>query len=766
MTGRGQLGTGLGGANKTGKAGCDKTCWVAPPNIICRNRLCVWAPSIRRGVINAEVPMRPHPLLTVNQKLISLGHKKKKKKLKKKKPPFQSKAPLHSHHLFGMAIIAICWIGLAYQLSVEHARTIDAAIERGSSLARLFEEATIRLIKGVDRTLLLLRLAYEENPEHFDLRHWAERTSLLGDLTIQATLIGPDGYMKTDFNGYTGAPLYLGDREHFQAQVDAKADELFIGKPVVGRASGKLSIQLSRRLRKPDGSFGGVIVASIDPGFAEQFHHSMKLGEYSGISVRGLDGVIRASYGFSAPNIFKERMPKALSDALARAPEGYFWSGGANDGTNRLASYRVVAGYPLIVTIGETESHVFADYERHRMIYFAIAAVLTLLALIAVTFSIRRQSSLNAILEQTNFRFSAALENMTHGLCMFDAEKRLVICNDRYANLYRLPPELLKVGTPHQTIIAHRVKNGILAGEKSADAADKKLSELGKLSSDKISSRVDQLADGRLIRVTRQPMKGGGWVAIHEDITESASRAEQEKRRAEIDAAIKSFRESVETILTSVKDGAADLKSIAAELSTSSNAASQQAAGAVHASNKATTNVGSAATAAVELENSISEINQQLNQAADVARGAVAEAQATNDEIGGLAQAAQKIGDVVKLIHNIAGQTNLLALNATIEAARAGEAGRGFAVVASEVKSLAVQTAKATEEIAAQILAVQGSTGGAVEAIRRITGRMQEIDQYTSAVAASVGQQSAATGEISRNVVDAAQGDKGGFLHS
>jgi methyl-accepting chemotaxis protein len=141
-----------------------------------------------------------------------------------------------------------------------------------------------------------------------------------------------------------------------------------------------------------------------------------------------------------------------------------------------------------------------------------------------------------------------------------------------------------------------------------------------------------------------------------------------------------------------------------------------------------------------------------------VVRLTVGEAQATDGEIGALATAAQKIGDVVKLIRDIAGQTNLLALNATIEAARAGEAGRGFAVVAAEVKTLAVQTAKATEDIAAQILAVQSSTSGAVEAIRRIAERMREIDHFTSAVAASIEQQSAATGQISRNVAHAAQG--------
>jgi methyl-accepting chemotaxis protein len=147
-----------------------------------------------------------------------------------------------------------------------------------------------------------------------------------------------------------------------------------------------------------------------------------------------------------------------------------------------------------------------------------------------------------------------------------------------------------------------------------------------------------------------------------------------------------------------------------------------------------------------------------LTQTSDIVRLAAEEAQSTDSEIAGLVSGAQKIGDVVKLIRDIAGQTNLLALNATIEAARAGEAGRGFAVVASEVKSLAVQTAKATEDITSHILAVQKSTVGAVAAIRKIADRMQDINQSTMVVAAAVEQQSSATGEISHNVAGAAMG--------
>ena len=176
------------------------------------------------------------------------------------------------------------------------------------------------------------------------------------------------------------------------------------------------------------------------------------------------------------------------------------------------------------------------------------------------------------------------------------------------------------------------------------------------------------------------------------------------------------------------------------------------------ASEEATTNVQSVASATEELSSSVNEISRQVQELARMASEAVEQARTTNDRVGELSKAAARIGDVVELINTIAGQTNLLALNATIEAARAGEAGRGFAVVASEVKALAEQTAKATGEIGQQITGIQGATQESVGAIKEISGTIERLAEIASAIAAAVEEQGAATQEISRNVQQAAHG--------
>ncbi len=357
----------------------------------------------------------------------------------------------------------------------------------------------------------------------------------------------------------------------------------------------------------------------------------------------------------------------------------------------------------------------------------------------------------------------AALNNMSEGLCMFDGGTRLVLCNERYIEMYRLDRSLAKPGVLLRELLEQRKRSGTFAGDTERYIAD----TLRRMRQTDGMQDVREMPDGRFISVSSRPMAGGGWVATHQDITdrrrqdqERDTLAAQEQRRMMIDAAIAAFRQRVEAMLKLVGDNAGKMRATATALFSASRQTSQRAEGAVQTSNEASTNVETAASAANELSASIDEISRQLGQTSMLVRVAAGEAGVTNDQIGALANAAQKIGDVVKLIQDIAGQTNLLALNATIEAARAGETGRGFAVVASEVKSLAVQTAKATEEIASQIAGVQTSTRTAVNAIGRIADRMQEINTHTAAVAAAVQQQNAATGEISHNVTSAAQGTK------
>jgi methyl-accepting chemotaxis protein len=247
-------------------------------------------------------------------------------------------------------------------------------------------------------------------------------------------------------------------------------------------------------------------------------------------------------------------------------------------------------------------------------------------------------------------------------------------------------------------------------------------------------------------------------MARMQDEQEALKRQAESDKRQALETLASGFEASVQGIVDAISAAASEMEETAKAMSATAEETSRQATVVGSAAEEASVSVETVAAASEELSSSITEISRRVAQAASIAGKAADESAQTDETVNGLSQAANKIGEVVALINDIASQTNLLALNATIEAARAGEAGKGFAVVASEVKSLATQTARATEEIKAQISTIQGETKNAVSAIQHIGGTIGEINEIAAAIADAVEEQGAATQEIARNIQQAATG--------
>ncbi len=288
-----------------------------------------------------------------------------------------------------------------------------------------------------------------------------------------------------------------------------------------------------------------------------------------------------------------------------------------------------------------------------------------------------------------------------------------------------------------------------------------------------IKSCLEKLADGHLqtdifgtdrkdeigeIAQTTLIFKQNMIKAKELDAAQRADAEAKAKRGERIAQLVHDFESVIKGIISTVASSATELQSSASTMASTAQETQQQSSTVAAATQQASANVQAVAGATEEMTASTKEIGQQVTKASQMASEAVDQARSTKETVGDLSQASEKIGEVVKLIQAIAGQTNLLALNATIEAARAGDAGKGFAVVANEVKSLASQTAKATEEISGQISGIQQATASTVSAIEIIDTSIGHISQVAGAVAAAVQEQVAATGEISNNVGQAAQG--------
>jgi diguanylate cyclase (GGDEF)-like protein len=293
--------------------------------------------------------------------------------------------------LLCVMMIALVWLGVDFHLKVEHNDAERAAVQNSENLARAFEEHLSRTLNEIDRSIKIIRSNYLLDTERFDLQRWLSISQLFDDHTLQVSIVSPEGFIKLSSVETPGAVgTDLRDRDHFRHFVDAHDDELLISKPVVGRTTGRWSVQLVRRLTNTDGSFAGIIVASLDPSYLSQFYSSVDVGSEGYIRIVGLDGIIRAVGGHTPEALGKNLSAASLFMNVSKQPTGWYYTeSNVTDHIPRLVTYRSVKDYPLIVTIGLSTAELFSPVYAKQQWYNLIAIALTLVILGVNAFSVR-----------------------------------------------------------------------------------------------------------------------------------------------------------------------------------------------------------------------------------------------------------------------------------------------------------------------------------------------------------------------------------------
>ena len=424
----------------------------------------------------------------------------------------------------GVVMIAAIWGGIYYFTTDAYERAYQDGLRQGSNLARVFEQYISSAISGIDEELLVLRKLYQQDSAHFNFTDWINRTSPQNRLTVHVSLTGPDGIVRLSSLGPVRSTVDIRDREPFLVHTNSTTDDLYISQPSVGQISGKPSIQMTRRIFASDGSFAGVIGASLDVAELERFYSSIDIGPGGVVALVGFDGVVRARSGrdpAASGYVGQSVYGRTMFGQFRENPAGSFWNtdnSNTFEGIKRLISYRVVEGFPLLATVGLAETDIFQEAARTARKYDQIGLFLTAIVLCAIGIGAAHQLRLadaNAALERTNVLFDTALENMAHGLCMFDREQRLVVCNNRYGEMYGLPVELTRPGTTLRAILAWRVGVGC-SPVNAPDYVEERLEEVAKSVP---YYAIKEMRDGRTLAVSHEPMRDGGWVSIHQDIT-------------------------------------------------------------------------------------------------------------------------------------------------------------------------------------------------------------------------------------------------------
>jgi signal transduction histidine kinase/CheY-like chemotaxis protein len=430
----------------------------------------------------------------------------------------------------GQALLLLCTLGviwgvIALDLGQEYRRASHEARSQTANLARAYEETVSRSIAVLDQVLRHARDLYLADPEHFTLTNWLRDKAVPREISVQLAVADATGLTLTTTTANAPSHVLIADREHFRVQVAATEDELFISKPVIGRASGQQSIQLTRRMTTPDGRFAGIVVASLDPRVLGVFSEWERVSEGFAMLI-GRDGIVRAarpdtaSIGTSVwppPNPDMARMLTAGADTEGTA---------TTTGADAIVSYRGVTGYPLFVAVGISRQAAFASYEQARRDTMLAGLCLSLIVLL-VGFIVLRQWYR---LTRFHHALTLTLDNISQGILMIDPGRRLAVVNRRVGQLLGVPAEIARPGGGFDEFLRWQREHGEFRADAAIDPRLSAMVDAGGIDPE-MALYERTRADGTVLEVRTSVLPDGSAVRTFTDITER-KRNELEMARA------------------------------------------------------------------------------------------------------------------------------------------------------------------------------------------------------------------------------------------
>lgn len=436
------------------------------------------------------------------------------------------RASLQGTTILGAAMIALLWISIGFHREVAKQAALDAAQLTTANLAVSFEEQILRTVRGIDSTLLVLRAVYEKNPAEFNLAEWTWHAGIVSNVVYQYSFIDRHGYLRSTSTGPI-EPIDLRDREHFRVHVDAPYDEVFISQPLISRLHGKPLIQLSRRILTYNGTFDGVLTASLNPTELAKFYETIDVGKDGSITVVGLDGHVRAARGLKKQITYLSP-EQGLRARQRDMPNGSYISNGSFDGVARVMSYRTVAGLPLIVAVGLSEKEVLADFQASWSKFAWFGGTVTVLILAVMVLSVFHRRKLDrtvdalrsseALAREKESELRTTLESIDEGIIMVDGSGTIHVINRRVGDLLELPEYWLTGHRKLEDLLAFLRKRGEFENNDFEPRVRDMLMGNGLDSS--ISQFERTRPNGTVLEVRMLPMADGGHVRTLTDITE------------------------------------------------------------------------------------------------------------------------------------------------------------------------------------------------------------------------------------------------------